>query len=112
MTQQVNYALEMSNTWDDLYAHVTLEDVDIGPGDEVLLHNVPVELAYGATRSVQGTATYQKAHPILKWWTKQLSRFEITMLYEVSFSTTRFSKHHRHHQLLPLPHSRQSRNSQ
>ena len=35
MTKKVNYELDMANTWQDLYAHVTLENVDIGPGDAV-----------------------------------------------------------------------------
>jgi hypothetical protein len=109
MTKQVNYALEMSNTWDDLYAHVSLDNVDIGPGDEVQLHNVPVDLPFGQKKYVVGRATYLKANPLTKWWTKMMARFEITMLYEVSFSTTRFSKHTINQKLTAIQHSRRGK---
>jgi hypothetical protein len=92
MPKQVNYSLDMANTWDDLYAHVELEGVDIGPGDAVKLHNAPVNLPYGQKRQFTGKASYFKASSFKKWFITTFSRFEITMLYEVSFSSTRFSK--------------------
>ena len=45
--QIVPYQLEMANTWEDLYAHVDLYDVDLGPGDIVQLIDAPITLAYG-----------------------------------------------------------------
>jgi len=92
MSRQVNYSLEMANTWEDLYAHVELDGVDIGPGDAVQLHHVPVDLPYGQTRYVEGKASYFKASSFKKWFICTFSRFEIIMLYEVSFSSTRFTK--------------------
>jgi hypothetical protein len=92
MSKQVNYSLEMANTWEDLYAHVELEGVDIGPGDAVKLHQVPYDLPYGQVRHVSGKASYFKASAFKRWFITTFSRFEITMLYEVSFSSTRFSK--------------------
>ncbi len=93
MSKQVNYSLEMANTWEDLYAHVDIEGVDIGPGDAIKLHHVPVDLPYGQKRHVLGQASYFKASGLKRWLIKTFSRFELTMLYEVSFSSTRFSKH-------------------
>ena len=92
MSKQVNYSLDMSNTWEDLYAHVELEGVDIGPGDAIQLHQVPFDLPYGQKRRVNGKATYLKASSLKRWFIRTFSRFEITMLYEVSFSSTRFSQ--------------------
>jgi len=92
MSQQVNYSLDMANTWEDLYAHVELEGVDIGPGDAIQLHQVPVDLPYGQKRRVTGKASYFKASSLKRWCIRTFSRFEITMLYEVSFSSTRFSQ--------------------
>jgi len=92
MSKQVNYSLDMSNTWEDLYAHVELEGVDIGPGDAIQLHQVPFDLPYGQKRRVNGKATYFKASSLKRWFIRTFSRFEITMLYEVSFSSTRFSQ--------------------
>lgn len=92
MSRQVDYSLDMANTWEDLYAHVDIQGIDIGPGDAIKLHRVPVELPYGQKRFVQGKASYVKAGVMKRWFIKTFSRFEITMLYEVSFSSTRFSK--------------------
>jgi hypothetical protein len=47
---------------------------------------------------VKGQASYFKASALKRWLIKTFSRFEITMLYEVSFSSTRFSKQ-RHQQI-------------
>jgi len=98
MSRQVNYSLDMANTWEDLYAHVNIEGIDIGPGDAIKLHQVPVDLPYGQKKFVKGKASYFKASATKRWFIKTFSRFEITMLYEVSFSSTRFSKQ-RHEQI-------------
>ncbi|NQW58665.1 MAG: hypothetical protein HQ456_08155 [Polynucleobacter sp.] len=90
--QIVPYQLEMANTWEDLYAHVDLYDVDLGPGDIVQLIDAPITLAYGQKRIVQGQAKYRKASLFSRFWTRFIARFEITMLYEVSFSSTRYYK--------------------
>lgn len=94
MKQIVNYELEMANTWDDLYAHVHLPGVDVGTGDSVLIQNAPTSLPWGQRRRVEGLAIYQKASSLKKLWIRLIGRFEITMLYEVSFSSTRYSKLH------------------
>jgi hypothetical protein len=92
MKKIVPYELDLANTWEDLYAHVHLENVDIGPGDSVLIQQAPTQLAWGEKYSVKGDAVYTKASIWQKIWTRFFSRFEITMLYEVSFSATRYSK--------------------
>lgn len=92
MKKSVPYALSIANTWEDLYAHVELENVDIGPGDTVLIHHPPTKIAWGEKKQVFGKASYTKASWLQMIWTRFFSRFEITMLYEVSFSATRYSK--------------------
>jgi hypothetical protein len=96
MKQIVPYQLELANTWEDLYAHVELKDVDIGPGDEVLIQKAPTKLAWGEKYTVSGDALYTKANFLQKIWTRLFSRFELTMLYEVSFSASRFSNRKKH----------------
>lgn len=83
--------VELAHTADDCYAHVILHGVEVGPGDEVLVHNPPTRIAWGERYAVDRKATVSRA----SWWerlkTYALSRFELDLLYEVSFSERRFS---------------------
>jgi len=83
--------VELAHTADDCYAHVILNGVEVGPGDEVLVHNPPTRIAWGQRYAVDRKATVSRA----SWWerlkTYALSRFELDLLYEVSFSERRFS---------------------
>jgi len=90
--QCVPCSVEMVNTCDEFYAHVVLEGVEVGPGDEVLVHGAPTRLAYGS-RLVLGTqATVSRASWLGRWWTRTIGRFELSLLYEVSFTTARFAR--------------------
>ncbi|WP_217426691.1 hypothetical protein [Polynucleobacter antarcticus] len=82
----------MSNTSEFLFAHVDLDGVQVGPGDQVLVHDPITEISFGEVLSYQRTATVSKASLLSRAWVYLTARLELTMLYEVSFSTTRFSK--------------------
>ena len=69
-----------------VHAHVELDGVDVGPGDEVLVHDAPAQVAYGEHLVCSRRATVTQAGWIGRLWTRATSRFEIAMLYEVSFS--------------------------
>lgn len=88
----VNCQVDLSNTSEYLYAHVDLDGVQVGPGDEVLVHDPIVDVPFGQAFSYQRTATVSKAGWLSRLWVYLTARLEITLLYEVSFSTTRFSK--------------------
>lgn len=88
----VNCHVDMSNTSEYLYAHVDLDGVQVGPGDQVLVHDPIVDIPFGEAFSYQRTATVSKAGWISRLWVYLTARLEITLLYEVSFSTTRFSQ--------------------
>jgi len=83
--------VELAHTADDCYAHVILKGVEIGPGDEVLVHNPPTRINWGERYAVERRATVSRA----SWWqrlkTFAFARFELDLLYEVSFSERRFS---------------------
>ena len=83
--------VELAHTADDCYAHVILRDVEVGPGDEVQVLDPPTRIAWGERYAVDRKATVSRA----SWWqrfkTLALSRFELDLLYEVSFSERRFS---------------------
>jgi hypothetical protein len=60
------------------------------------VHNAPTEIDYGQHIRVEREATISRASWLSRFWTKFIARFELTTLYEVSFSTTRFSKSRRY----------------
>jgi hypothetical protein len=84
--------VEIAHTSYDFYAHVELEDNSVRPGDQVLVHNAPTQINYGDHIKVDRQATISRAGWLARFWTKFIARFELATLYEVSFSTTRFSK--------------------
>lgn len=93
--------VEIAHTSYDFYAHVELADNSVGPGDQVLVHNAPTHIHYGQHIKVDREATIWRAGWLARFWTKFIARFELTTLYEVSFSPTRFTKSRRY----PRPHA-------
>jgi hypothetical protein len=82
--------IEIEHSADYLHAHVTLDgDVAIGPGDRVRVHGAPVRVAFGETLRERRLATVQRAGWLRRAWTKFTARFELTELYEVSFTPRR-----------------------
>lgn len=70
-----------------LCAHVELAgDVPIHPGDRVLVHGEPISVGFGESAVFDRTATVTRASAIERLWTKFAGHFEMTELYEVSFS--------------------------
>jgi hypothetical protein len=79
--------VEVSHTFDSLHAHVVLDgDVNIQPGDEVVVHGRPVEAPYGAVITERRTATVTKATVLERLWTRATGDFEFMELCEFSFS--------------------------
>ena len=54
--------IDMSNTSEFLYAHVDLDGVQVGPGDQVLVHDPITEIDFGEQLSYERTATVSKAN--------------------------------------------------
>jgi hypothetical protein len=84
--------VEIEQTWETLHAHVTLDgDVEIGPGDEVLVHDAPTHVDYGERLVVRRTATVVRAGLLDRLRARLEGYRELTELYEVSFSQGRVS---------------------
>lgn len=96
MQSKTPCTVEIAHTSYDFYAHVELQDNTVGPGDQVLVHNAPTAIDYGQHIKVEREATISRAGWLSRFWTKFIARFELTTLYEVSFSPTRFSKSRRY----------------
>jgi hypothetical protein len=79
--------VELEHSDEFLCAHVDLAGgVAIGPGDRVRIHGAPISVAFGERRVVQRIATVERASAVERLWTKFAGHFEMTELYEVSFS--------------------------
>jgi hypothetical protein len=84
--------VEISNTAEALHAHVILNGLEVDAGDAVLVHNAPSHVAFGESLSCDRTATVSRASWLDKLWVRLSSRFELTTLYEVSFSPDRLTR--------------------
>ena len=62
---------------------------EIEPGDEVQVHDAPTSVPYGERLVVRRTATITRAGILERLWTRFAGHFELTELYEVSFSERR-----------------------
>jgi len=84
--------VEIEQTSETLHAHVLLDgDIDIRPGDEVMVHDAPTEVAFGERLVVRRTATVVRGSALDRLWARIEGYLELTELYEVSFSDGRAS---------------------
>lgn len=87
-TLEVPCKIEIENTFESLHAHVELAGgLEMNAGDEVLVHGDPVRVPYGQKVVLHRRATVTRASWLDRAWTRLLARFELTELYEVSFSS-------------------------
>lgn len=84
--------IEVEHSDEHLHAHVELEgDVSIEPGDKVCVQGPPVRVPFGGRLVEHRIATVTKATALMRAWTRARARFELTELYELSFSGGRLS---------------------
>jgi len=79
--------VEVALNDDRVAAHVTLaDDLPIYPGDRVRVHGAAISLGFGESAVFDRTATVERAGLVERLWTRLIGHFEMTELYEVSFS--------------------------
>lgn len=79
--------VEVEHSDEYLCAHVVLaNDYAVGPGDRVRVHGEPISVGFGERHVEHRIATVERASTIERLWTKFAGHFEMTELYEVSFS--------------------------
>ncbi len=84
--------IEIEQSPDHFHALVELADhVDIRPGDRVQIHGDPIRIGFGERRVFDRTATVRRAGLLRRAWTRFASNFELTELYEVSFTPGRLA---------------------
>lgn len=91
-TFEVPCTVEVEHSAESLHAHVQLAgDIELRPGDEVLVHGDPVVVPFGERRVFERRATVVRAGWPERQWIKFLSYLDLTELYEVGFSAGRKS---------------------
>jgi hypothetical protein len=81
--------VEIEHTPESLHAHVSLEGIDVGPGDEVIVHGAPINVPFGERKVVTCSATVHRATMLGRMRAHIEGYLEITELYEVGFSEGR-----------------------
>ncbi|MGF1463412.1 MAG: hypothetical protein ACFB2Z_09650 [Maricaulaceae bacterium] len=89
-TFETGCTIEVCHTHDSLHAHVALDgDLELGPGDKVRVHGPPIRPRFGEAFTERRQATVSRASWLDRAWTRFTAYFELTELYEVSFSPGR-----------------------
>lgn len=84
-TFDVACTVDVEHTNDSLHAYVLLDDFEIGPGDEVIVRDPPMDVAFGGKVVRRCRATVIRAGLWGRIWTPISAYFELTGLYEVGF---------------------------
>ena len=77
--------LDIEQTQDSFHAHAVPQDVDIFPGDIIIVHDAPDNIAFGEKLSGTRKATLRRAGALAGLWTRVSSSFQVNELYEVGF---------------------------
>jgi archaeosine-15-forming tRNA-guanine transglycosylase len=91
-TFDVPCTVEIEQSSETLHAHVVLDgDIQIRPGDEVMVHDAPTHVAFGERLVVRRMATVKRGSVLDRLRAQIEGYLELTELYEVSFSDGRAS---------------------
>jgi hypothetical protein len=89
-TQETPCTIEIEHTERSLHAHVELDDpIALQPGDRVRVHGAPIKVRFGDKLTLHRNATVERAGWLERQWTRFAARFELSELYEVSFTAGR-----------------------
>ncbi len=77
--------VEVEHSFDSLHAHAIPEGVELRPGDQVIIHGAPTNIAYGTVGSYPCRATVIRAGLFTRLWTQYSAIFELTELYHCGF---------------------------
>jgi hypothetical protein len=84
--------INVEHSPDSLHAHLELPDeIVIGPGDRVRVHGEAVVVPFGTSLTLDRTATIEVAGPLRRAWTRAAAYFDMSELYEVSFTPGRLA---------------------
>ena len=82
---EVPCTVEIEQTPQYFYAYVSHDDVQVGPGDRVLVHDAPSHIPFGEHVTLQTTATIIKANAFGRFCAHVTGLLSLVELYEVGF---------------------------
>jgi len=86
----VSCLVRVSNRFEDLSAHVEIEDgIVLGPGDEMIVHGAPIHPPYGEVQVERRRATVTRASWLERAWARLTGDLDCLSLIEVGFSDGR-----------------------
>lgn len=77
--------VDIEQTADSLHAHAIPDGVDIRPGDTVVVHGAPSQIAFGERIQVTCSATVIRAGVLTRVLTQVTGLFSLMELFEVGF---------------------------
>jgi hypothetical protein len=83
--------VDLEQTTESLHAHVEIEGIEIGPGDQVIVHGAPTHVEFGKRIVCNRRVTIVRAGVVGNMLAQLKGYLELTELYEVSFSGGRAS---------------------
>ena len=66
-------------------------DLDMRPGDVMVIHDAPVSVGFGDRLTRECRATIRRAGWLRRQWTKASGLFALTQLYDVGFEAEEMS---------------------
>ena len=84
-TVAIRCDLDIEKTAESFHAYAVPDGIDIRPGDVVMMHGAPADIAFGERMQGECPATVTRAGPLARAWTCFTAMFELTELYEVGF---------------------------
>ncbi|WP_293899414.1 hypothetical protein [Phenylobacterium sp.] len=82
--------IEIEHSETSLHAHVDLDSgIALRPGDRVRVHGAPIRVVFGDKLTLRRDATVERAGWLERQWTRIAARFELSELYDVSFTPGR-----------------------
>ena len=90
-TLEVPCVVDLEQTSESLHAYVELHGVEVGPGDQVIVHDAPTQVGFGQRRVVQRLATMVRAGVLRATAARVSGYLALTELYDVTFSDGRVS---------------------
>jgi hypothetical protein len=88
---EVPCTVEIEHSFDSLHANVELEGIEVGPGDQVIVHDAPTSVPVGERQIFQRRATVIRGTIFDRLWARVEGYLELTELFEVGFSEERLS---------------------
>jgi hypothetical protein len=83
--------VDLEQTTESLHAYVEIDGIEIRPGDQIIVHDAPVEVPFGERIVCDRRATIVRAGLFGDMLARLRGYLELTELYEVSFSDGRAS---------------------